>query len=229
MKARVSLVLAAALLVLASVYGSAMAGAEFVSYGNAMYSSGVDVVGSTIDVYGIITDAGGLETPIPLDFVNFEHTVHVSGWVIASVTNPSSMVRTVTLNGGTIEIFTDNATAADWANPATFVDGDMILSATLQDGFVLNMLDTNLDDLYQGFGTGMCDMVGGSRLGELVAAEYELNDWIVNALNVADPGSGPGVTVPDGFDRVFDLKLVPPNDPTGTETSTFGSIKSLFR
>ncbi len=229
MKARVSLVLAAALLVLAFGTGTAMAGAEFVSFGYAKYTPAVDTVGATVDVYGILTDAGGFPTPIPFDFDNYQHTVHISAWTISSVSNPSAMVRNVTLDGGMIEIFTDNGTAADWANPATFTDGTMVLSANLQDGFGITMLDTNTDGLYSGFGSGMCDMVGGTRLGELTAAEYELANWIVNALNVADPDSGPGVTVPDGWDRVFDLKIVPPNDPTASDPATWSNVKSLFR
>ena len=218
-----------ALLGLCLVAPAVALGAEFLAYGFADYTPGVDQVGAVVEVYGVVADVEGVDEPLPLDFDNYEYTLYLAGWMITDVTDILPTLRSVTLAGGTVSLYADPfGTPADYAARSTFTDGDLFLQADLQDGFMMTLFDPDLDGLYSGSGSGMGDMVGGSRLGELVSGGYDLEDWDIFALSVADPGVIPGIDVPDGFDRMCDIKLVPPAQ-VATEQATWGQVKQLFR
>jgi hypothetical protein len=85
-----------------------------------------------------------------------------------------------------------------------------------------------MDLFFSGSGNGSCDFFDGTQLMDLVTAEYYLDDWGFVGTPVAD-ANPPYVIVPDGFERKFDVKLTPPNDPTPTEPGTWGQVKSLYR
>lgn len=206
---------------------------EFLFYGYSKYVSGdPDGVGSVMDVYGIMTDVGGVAFPITIDMLNFEYTVHVSGMVVASYSNEPPTVLNLGYNSGEIRIYKDalaGGTLADYASPSTFVDGELILHATVQEGWTALLFDFDTDFIFTGSGSGACDFIGGSQLGDLVTNEYYLEDWGYLGTPVADPNPGQGLMVPDGYDRVFDVKLTPPNDPTSSDPASWGEIKSLYR
>lgn len=206
--------------------------AEFVFYGNARYTPGPpDAVGSVVEAYGILTTVGGLDFPIALDTDNFEYTVYLFDLTVASSGNNPPAVRNVAHTGGQLYIYADaiaGGTAADYGSPGTFTDGELILSALVDEGFQASLFDFDGDDLYSGFGSGSCDFTGGTQIDALVAANSWLEDWGLYAT-IADPDSGPGVVVPAGFDRLFDLKITPPNDPTPRASSSWGKLKSLYR
>jgi hypothetical protein len=208
---------------------------EFLFFGYSDYISGpVDEVGSMMEVYGILSSAGGLVYPIPLATSTNEYTVYISDLVVIEATT-TPMLKNIKFNNGVIHIFEDplmGGTMADYANRPTFVDGTEILTANVQDMFTVLLFDFDGDGFYTGTASGACDFVGGTRVDELVAAEYYLEDWGFFST-IADDGAGIPqggvVDAPEGYDRLFTVKLTPPNDPTAIDTSTWGKVKSLYQ
>jgi hypothetical protein len=134
-------------------------------------------------------------------------------------------------NGGEIFMYADplSKSLADYGNLPTFTDGELILYATVDDGYSVALDDFGFpvgDGYWTGFGSGKCDFVAGTQLDALVAAGYLLENWDFTATVVDE---SPIVFVPDGFHRLFDVKLVPPNDPTATERTTWGKVKDLYQ
>ena len=206
---------------------------EFLFNGYAKYWDGQvpDAVGSTMEVYGILSTVWEVPPPITLDLDNYQYTVYVATMNVSLYNNVPAVVKTIDYNGGEIHIFADpiaGGTPADYAVPATFMDGDLILQATVDDGWEAVLYDFDSDLIFSGSGGGTCDFIGGSRLGDLAAAEYYLNDWGFFGTPVADPNP-PYLTVPDGYHRVFDVKIATTHDPTPSEDSSWGQVKNLYR
>lgn len=214
----------------------AMAASEIIFYGYAKYTPVVDAVGSTMDVYALAAP-GSVAPPLAFDWTNYEYTILVGGMTVATYVANSVPVgpylldrKTSTFTGGIVQIYQDakvGGTHASFAAPATFVDGTLILTAAVDDGFSALLTDGPIlhDGIFVGSGSGTCDFNGGSRLGELVTAEYYLNDWFFGGVPISDPNP----TVPAGFQRLFNVKIVSPNDPTGLETGTWSAVKGLYR
>ena len=222
---------AAAMLVVLAMTTTAFGGSEFVFFGYAAYDPDT-AAGGTADVYGILSTIGGLDYPIDLDMDSYQYTVCVEGMVVATSVIAPSYLLSETYTGGTLSIYADaivGGTAADYAAPTTFCDGELILMASVDDGFAANLFDFDGNSLFSGSGAGFVDFMAGTQLDALMAAEYYLEDWGFFATPLADENSGPGVTVPDGYTRVFDVKLTPPNDPTPRENNTWGQVKGLYR
>lgn len=221
--------------VLAAVVPAFAAG-EIIFYGYAKYTPVVDAVGSVVDVYGLAAP-GSVAPPIAFDWTNYEYTIWVTGLTVAGFVadavpiGPYTLNReSTTFNGGAIQIWADpkvGGTHADFANPATFTDGTLILTAAVDPGFSSLLTDgpTLHDGIFVGSGIGTCDFNGGTRLPELVAAEYYLNDWTFAGTPISDPNP----TVPAGFQRVWNVKIVPMNDPTPVEPGTWSGVKTLYR
>ncbi len=226
------LALAAAVLGLAAAPAAAQGEFLFNGYSRTV-SGSLDAVGSAIEVYGILSSTGGLSTPIPLDLDNYQYTVHVHGMTVASFTSSAIPfpMKTIVYEGGELEIWADpvaGGTPADYGAVGTFTDGEQILTAHVDDGWTLPMNDIDGNGAFTGTGSGTCDFYGGTQLGALMDAEYYFVDWPFTAPPVADPNP-PFTTVPPGFERLFAVKLVPPNDPSPTEPATWGQVKGLFR
>ncbi len=225
----------AALLIALLMTAQALAGSEFLFNGYATYTPAPDQLGATMDVYGILSTVGGVPTPIAVDMDNYQYTVHVEGMTIGGQSSypPPPFPRMSSIfNGGMVHIYSDpiaGGTAADYGDVSTFVDGELILFASVDDGWTLNLMDGSITPpgVFTGSGAGTCDFIGGTRVGDLSLAEYFLNDWNFLGLDISDPNP-PVTPVPDGFDRSFKTKLTPPNDPTASENSTWGKIKDLY-
>jgi len=213
-----------------------LAAGEIIFYGYAKYTPAPDALGATLDVYGVASP-GSVAPPIAFDWATTQYTVHVSGMAITSYTADSVPVGSYTLDrqttvfsDGTLEIFADpvaGGTAASYASPGTFTDGALILGAAVDPGFTSLLTDGPVvrDGVFVGSGSGTCDFNAGSRLAELVAAEYYLDDWFFGGTPISDPNP----TVPAGFTRVFNVKIVSPNDPTAADEGTWGGVKALYR
>jgi hypothetical protein len=206
---------------------------EFVFFGFSKYLDGEapDAVGSNLEVYGILNPAGGLSLPIALDPDNFQYTIYIASMTVTSYSNEPDYLKTLTYDSGEIRIYADattGGTAAAYVDRATFTDGELIFLATLDSGFIVKLFDFDGDQLSNGYGSGECDLHGGSQLEALTDVGYFLDDWGIYAT-IADPGSGPGLTVPDGFHRLFDVVLTPPNDLTARKGSTWGKLKRSYR
>ena len=225
----------AALLIALLMTAHVMAGSEFLFDGYAVYSPAPDQVGATMDVYGILSTVGGVPTPIALDMDNFEYTVHVADMAIATYDEFPAIPpiigprKVLTFAGGMLRIYADaivGGTAADFAAPGTFTDGELILAATVHDGWRMQLADP-FGMTFAGSGVGFCDFYGGSNLADLIeyGGQPFLENWTFAGTGISDPSFF--VTVPDGYDRIFGVKLVYP-EPVPTTGSSWGGVKALF-
>ena len=167
-------------------------------------------VGSSAEVYGIIVNGSAVDTPLPLDFANFEYTVVVTGLVMDS----SGM--TSMFSNGTVVIYEDAASTADWTNSSSFSDGVAILSGTLAT-FQHTMLTVSL-----GNGQGMVDWTGGTRLNDLAPADQ--TGWpFLTAISRSE------TQVEPGYSEKWDGKIEPTEEVVATELQSWSGLKVLFR
>ncbi|MFH1844748.1 MAG: hypothetical protein ABIF77_16265 [bacterium] len=226
----------AALLAIVLMALPVSAESEFLFNGYSVYTPSVDNVGSVREVFGILGTVGGIPTPILLDPVNYEYTIYINGQTVNSRTDlppPPFARRIVGFEGGGLFIYADpivGGTAADYDNPATFVDGELILEGVVDDGWTMMLMDSSVTPpgTYTGSGSGTFDFIGGTQYDALITAEYLLTDWYLHGLDLSDDNP-PATPVHPGYDRNFKAKLTPPNDPTDTVDSTWGQVKTLYR
>lgn len=214
----------------------ALAAGEVIFYGYARYTPAVDVVGAGVEIYGLAAP-GSVAPPIAFDWTNYDYTIWVSGMTVTGFLADAVPVGTYVLNreastftGGTIQIYEDakaGGTHADYATPATFTDGALILTAAVDPGYSALLTDGPVihDGIFVGSGIGTCDFNGGSRLADLVSAEYYLDDWTFAGTPISDPNP----TVPNGFQRLWNVKIVAVNDPTPIDRSTWSGVKTLYQ
>ena len=205
---------------------------EFTFEGYAAYAAGPDQAGAVMTVYGIANPPVSMPTPIPVDFATNQYTVAITGMVVDSyVFNGVAQTKNYVFNGGTLQIY-ENAiaggTAANYAVPATFTDGTMLLQAAVDDGWTMDLNDPFGFGQFSGAGIGTCDMNGGSELGTLIGMDYPLNDWTFAGTGIAEPWF-PFFTVPAGYHHLFGVKVIFPYDPTPNEDASWGQVKTLFR
>jgi len=167
-------------------------------------------VGGILTMRSVLTNNGVVPTPIGLDFVNNQYTLVVIG-TLASTAGISQYY-----SPATIEIWEDakaGGTAADYANPATFTDGTLILSGAF-DG---NLIRTAFPNGTGSF-VGKVDFGGGSRLGDLATSQ----DWPFGggwSRNVT--------TIPAGYHEQWDGKI--DLAPVAVEDETWGGVKEIFK
>jgi len=166
-------------------------------------------VGGVMTMYGEIYDPAPATTPLPLDFANYQYTVVVSANLAAT-----GMVRTYT--GGTIAIYKDAATAADYTNVATFADGTPILTG------VFVSFSQFVPPVGPGSVTGTVDWTGGTRLDDI--APEDQAGWAF--LSGTNPDSG---LLEPGYDEVWDGKVGPKDIIVDDQNASMGQVKSLFR
>ncbi|MBC8426515.1 hypothetical protein H8E07_20555 [bacterium] len=205
---------------------------EFTFEGFAKFNPAPDSNGALMTAYGIANPPVSVPTPIPMDFDNFQYTVCVSDMVVTAFAHDMGLgTKDYAFANGGISIFEDpigGGTPGDFAVPATFTDGVMLLLANVDTPWDLHMDDPFGFGTYSGAGIGTCDMVGGAALPLLVSMDYELNDWVFAGTGVSEPWF-PFITVPDGYHYVFGVKIIFPYDPTADEDVTWGEVKTLFR
>ena len=165
-------------------------------------------VGGTLSMVAVVLDGSpALETPLPLDFANFEYTIVVDGVILDSESGGDQFY-----SGGTITLYEDDATPADYANPATFSDGTALLSGSFT---VLNR--TTLLSLVQA--NGSVDWTGGSRIGDLAPADR--TDWgFFVSVSAAEAMAG--------YDENWDGKVAPREPVVSTELQSFGGLKAAW-
>ena len=232
--AKHNLATAVALLLALCLTAPVLGNSEFLFNGNAKYWDGEtpDVVGSTMEVYGILSSVWQVPPPIALDTVNYEYTVYIATMYLSSYSYmpvPFPM-KAFSFDNAEIHIFADpivGGTAADYADPTTFTDGELILVAAVDPGWAMNLTDIDGDGAFTGSGAGTCVFVGGTQLDALQAAEYLLDNWYLYGSPVSDPSAG--TIVPANFHRLFDAKIATTYDPTPAVESSWGRVKSLYR
>ncbi len=167
-------------------------------------------IGDSAEVYGVIVNGNAVDTPLPLDFGNYQYTIVITGLVLDD--NGGASV----FSGGSIAIYADAGTAADYTSTASFTDGTAILSGTVT-SFVHNVLIGSI-----GSGQGYVDWTGGSRLNELAPAD-QLNWPLLTSTNSS------ASYVEPGFTHLFDGKVEPSEEVVASENSSLSAVKALFR
>lgn len=165
-------------------------------------------IGETLTVRTIVFDGSPtIETPLPLDFDNFQYTIVIEGAVFDAVSGGASLY-----SGGTIALYEDATTAADFADPSSFTDGTALLT-----GVVLNLSRSQLLSLVSVVGT--IDWTGGSQIDDLAPADRL--DWGVFAgvdTGTADPG----------YSETWDGKVEPRDPVVANEAGSWGGLKSAW-
>jgi hypothetical protein len=211
----------------------ALGGTELVFRGYAKYVSGSpDELGAVMEIYGVLERATGTITPIDVDLQNNEYTIAVTGMTVTDAFDqPSPSRRIISYGAGQLHIYAQpigTGTAADFGLPGTFTDGEMLLGGDVRADCIAELFDFDDDGDYSGSAYGGADFDAGTRLSAMEAAGYDLTDWNFNGT-LADPDAGAGVTVPAGYDRVFDILLTPPREPSPVEAASWGRIKNLYQ
>ena len=174
------------------------------------YASVPTTVGGTLTLRSVLTNNGVVPTPIALNFTLNQYTLVMTGTLastagIASNYSPAS-----------VQIYEDaigGGTAANYASPATFTDGTLILSGSFDGNLVRNRFTATLGNFI-----GKVDFSGGSRLGDLVTAQ----DWPFGG------GWSRSVSgIPAGYDENWDGKI--DLAPVAVETHTWQRVKGLYR
>ena len=164
-------------------------------------------IGGTLTMRSVLTNNGVVPTPIPLDFVNYQHTLVVVG----TLASTAGIVQYY--NPATIEIWSDpkvGGTAAAYAVPATFTDGTLILAGVFGGNLQRGTLVHNF--------VGSVNFASGSRLGDLLTP----NSWpLAGSWNRVVSG------IPSGYHEMWDGKIDPA--PVAVEPQKWGALKGLYR
>jgi hypothetical protein len=170
--------------------------------------------GGALSMDSVIRDPSPGTTPIPLDFANYEFTLVISDLTLmsgdGSVEDPQNYM------GGTLTIFQDNTTAADYANPATFSDGTAILIGTFTT-MSRTMFTTTL-----GSAAGSVDWTGGARLDDIAPSDQLGWPFLTSISARAE-------NVEPGYDEEWDGKCEPEEPIVDVTPMSWGSVKSLLR
>ena len=168
------------------------------------------LVGGNLTMYSLVFDPAPATTPIPLDFDNFEYTLVVTGLTYLGDVPPIQ-----SYSGGTITLYCDNATAADYSNPATFTDGTALLSGTLYN-VARQMFTATL-----GSATGFVDWTGGTQIGDLAPADRIGWPFLAGISRRADH-------IEPGYDEQWDGKVEPVEPVVATEARSWGDLKGKY-
>ena len=172
-----------------------------------------DGVGGSLSMYSIMPEISPpVYPPLPLDFDNYEYTLVVTDLALDDLGSGTYPIQAY--SGGTIAIFEDAGTAADYANTGTFIDGTAILTGNVT--FLMRQVFTGT----LGTVSGGVDWTGGSRLDDIAPGDQL--GWTFLAginLNNAEPG----------FDEQWDGKVEPQGPIVETQKSTWGDFKALMR
>jgi len=163
-------------------------------------------IGDSLQVRGVLFP-GTLEPPLRLDFDEFEHTVVFAPHLVG-IGGAVDFYASATLF-----VYSDaraTGSPADPARPATYTDGDCILSAHVRD-----FVHSNFGP--PGWAAGHFALTGGSRLSEVVFPPSVLSaDW-----TMADPG------IPGGYQEVWLGRMYPLIDAAWPRT--WSAVKTLYR
>lgn len=167
-------------------------------------------IGQDLTMYAVINNNGVIDTPLPLDFDNFQYTLVVTGLTLVTDNGGGGQ----TYGGGTIAIYEDATTAADYTNPATFSDGTALLS-----GDLVSLDRTIFGSL--GTAAGLVNWTGGANLDDLAPADrlgWAFLTGISNRSTVTQPG----------YNENWDGKVEPSVPVVDVQVESWSTIKSDF-
>jgi len=203
MKSCAALMALAALVVCSSVQASDPPNFDFSGYAQIPGS-----VGGTLILRSVLVNNGVVPTPIPMDFTTKQHTLVASGTLTAGSPQPYTPA--------TVDLYSDaisGGTAANYASPGTFTDGEHILSGVFDGPLSRSTFTSTLGSFI-----GKVNWTGGTRLGELSVT----NGWPFGG-GWSRRVSG----IPAGYQEAWDGKV--DFNAVGVELSPWGAIKNLFR
>lgn len=164
-------------------------------------------VGGDLELHSIVVNNGQVDTPLPLDFDNFQYTLVVTGLTLDSDGFSQAY------SGGSIALYEDAGTAADYGTKATFTDGDAILTGTVVS------LNRTMFTATMGSLSGLVDWTGGSRIDDIAPAD-RLAWAFLSGIRASSTVTQPG------YDEQWDGKVEPQEPIVGTELQSWGSIKA---
>jgi hypothetical protein len=207
MRTRITLLLLALLLM--AVPASAQQLFDFL--GQTVVPAGV---GGMLNMDSVVRDPAPGTTPIPLDFANYEYTLVITN--LELVSGDGSVASPQTYAAGTLTIYEDNGTAADYANPATFSDGTAFLIGNI------NQLNRTMFTPTLGSASGTVDWTGGARLDDIAPVDQLGWPFLSGISARAD-------VVEDGYDEQWDGKCEPEEPIVDSTIMSWGSVKALLR
>ena len=167
-------------------------------------------VGGSLSMFSEVRDPAPGTTPIPLDFANYDYTLVIEDLVLDSE-DASGQVY----SGGSITIYEDNGTAADYANPGSFTDGTAILVGVVTLANRAVLIGTI------GTVNGSVDWTGGTRIGDI--APDDRNNWaLLSGTNSSATQTEPG------YDEAWDGKVEPQEPIVPNEETSWGRLKTDF-
>lgn len=171
--------------------------------------------GGSLTLYAEIRDGGpAIETPLPLDFANYEYTLVVTDLVLVTDSYPDLYA------GGAIALYEDAATPLDYAAPGTFSDGSVVLSGVVTSLELAHFAEI-MPSSTLGNATGTVDWTGGLHLDDI--APEDQSNWVF--LSATNSGSG---ELEPGYDEVWDGKVEPRTPIVSTDEVTWDAIKAMF-
>lgn len=171
-------------------------------------------VGQTVTMYGFVRDGSpAIVTPIPLDFANYEYTLVVSGLVWDTDAFPDAY------SNGTITIYQDAGTGADYGAPGTFTDGQVILSGVINQLNIYHYSD--IGSMTNGSGVGTVDWTGGLNLDDIAPVDQSGWTFVVGTNSRSD-------LVEPGYSEAWNGKVEPEIPIVGTDKITWDKLKAMF-
>ncbi len=170
--------------------------------------------GGMLNMDSLIRDPAPATTPLPLDFANFEYTLVVTNLELISGDGTTASPQNYA--NGTLTIYEDNSTAADYANPATFSDGEAILIGTI------TTLNRTMFTLTHGSAAGWVDWVGGTHLDDIAPVDQIGWPFLTGI-------SARSTVIEPGYSEQWDGKVEPEEPIVDTEDMSWGSVKALMR
>ena len=189
------------------VSGSAMAQQAFDFNGMALLPA---AEGGTLTMYSIVRDAFPILTPIPLDFDNYEYTLVVTDLVLD--------VDGITqfYSNGTMVIYQDDMTLADFADGSSFTNGSIILS-----GVITTLTHNLLPWLSNGSFSGLVNWTGGDNLNDIAPEDQIGWRFLGGTSNAAS-------SVEPGYDEAWDGKVEPEDLIVDVDKVTWDELKAMF-
>ncbi len=192
-----------------SIPGTAAAQSQWFDFnGQALLPAGV---GGTLTMVAKITNNGSIETPLPLTGdVNDRYTLVIEG--LELITDSGTQQDYA---GGTISLYEDDGTLADFGDAATFSDGTAILTGTFD-----QFRRVDFGSVQSGAGT--VNWTGGTRLGEIAPADQLGWAFVVSISSSAT------VTL-EGYDENWNGKVEPSDPIVDNEVRTWGQLKRNYQ
>lgn len=198
--------------------GYAKEGTRLVADHTSTAGDVLTIVGRVVDFNAPFDDLNALDPGMEYTYV---YKNLVSAGTVVSGSGLTAVYNT-DYSGGVLEIYADPSMNSDFADPATFMDGTMILAASLT-GFHTTTLAINCS----GNQTSAFQFTGGTLFSRVSAGGIGFQGLAPGLFSVCT-GQVPAAQQAQGYFGLSDTKL--DLDPaTATEPRTWGQLKQGLR